>query len=51
MRCLRHLASLAVILVILLAASASRAQDDPSLETGLKPFGSYHGGNIDTVDL
>jgi RHS repeat-associated protein len=27
------------------------AQDDPNFETGLKPFGSYHGGDIDTINL
>src|SRR5215469_13588882 len=24
---------------------------DPSLETGIKPFGSYHGGDLDSVNL
>jgi RHS repeat-associated protein len=27
------------------------AQDDPNFETGLKQFGSYNGGNIDTTNL
>lgn len=27
------------------------AQNDPSLDTGLKPYGSYHGGDLDSVSL
>src|SRR5215470_2578650 len=27
------------------------AQEEPNLERGLQPYGSYQGGNIDTVDL
>jgi hypothetical protein len=26
-------------------------QTTPDLEAGLKPYGSYHGGDIDTVNL
>ena len=36
---------------ILLYALASTAQEDPNLEQGLKAYGSYHGGSIDTVSL
>jgi RHS repeat-associated protein len=36
---------------ILLYALTSTAQDDPNLEQGLKAYGSYHGGSIDTVSL
>jgi len=34
-----------------LAIQPAHAQQDPELEVGMKPFGSYHGGNIDTVSL
>jgi RHS repeat-associated protein len=30
---------------------AVSAQSDPDFETGLKPFGSYHGGDIDVINL
>jgi RHS repeat-associated protein len=38
------------ILPICLVATAG-AQSDPTFETGVKPFGSYDGGNIDTINL
>jgi hypothetical protein len=28
-----------------------RAQDNPNLQNGLVPFGSYDGGNFDTINL
>ena len=44
--------------LLALAASAllafslpSRAQDNPNLEQGVKPYGDFHGGNIDAVNL
>jgi hypothetical protein len=39
-----------VLLLIALAATAI-AQDTPSLETGLKPYGSYAGGDLDSISL
>jgi RHS repeat-associated protein len=27
------------------------AQTDPTLDTGLKPYGSYHGGDVDSISL
>jgi len=35
----------------LLSCVSTHAQDNPAFEIGLKPYGSYHGGNIDTVSL
>jgi YD repeat-containing protein len=38
--------------VILLACSvAGVAQTSPDLEQGMKPYGSYHGGNLDNISL
>jgi RHS repeat-associated protein len=43
---------LLVFCAIILAASAVMlGQPSPDLEQGLKPYGSYHGGAIDTVSL
>ncbi len=38
------------IIAILMITAPSAAQTDPALEEGLKPFGSFHGGNIDSVN-
>jgi len=38
-------------ILLLSAARSVRAQQDPNFETGIEPFKSYHGGNIDTVNL
>ena len=44
--------SLGVILLALLStAMMADAQDNPNLEEGLKPYGDFHGGNIDAVNL
>ena len=51
MRYFRILCSLILCGVAMWCAPSSFAQDDPAFETGLKPFGSYHGGEIDTVNL
>jgi len=40
-----------VFAVIFVAAPASQAQVSPNLEQGIKPYGSYHGGDIDSVSL
>jgi len=42
---------LGCLLVVLLSASFVAAQVEPNLEQGMKPYGSYHGGDIDTVSL
>src|SRR5713226_8783665 len=42
---------LAAVAVILAGSVPVFAQMDPSLETGIKPFGSYHGGDLDSVNL
>lgn len=39
------------LLVATIAAQCAWAQDNPDFEIGLKPYGSYHMGNIDTVSL
>jgi len=38
------------LLTVLVLALVAHAQTDPALETGLKPFGSFHGGDIDSVN-
>src|SRR5215831_5521139 len=38
-------------LVGLLLVSTVFAQNDPNLEQGLKPYGSYHGGDLDSISL
>jgi RHS repeat-associated protein len=43
-----------VLLLVVLAISIAKtaaAQDDPDFDVGMKPFGAYHGGNIDTINL
>ena len=37
--------------IILWGNALLLAQLDPSLETGIKPYGSYHGGDLDSVNL
>ena len=48
---LRRLCILASTLTILCLSGSASAQDSPEFETGLKPFGTYHGGNIDSVSV
>jgi RHS repeat-associated protein len=50
MRTFRVLGCLAALFVVVVTQPA-RAQDDPNFETGIKPFGSYQGGNIDNTGL
>lgn len=38
-------------IVLLMNFGFAVAQNDPSLDTGLKPYGSYHGGDLDSVNL
>src|SRR5260370_4984458 len=51
MRLFRWLSRVVMLLAVTLGVQRAQAQDDPALETGAKPFGTYHGGNIDSVDL
>ncbi len=44
---LRHLPAL----LLLLSTTVVLAQENANLEQGLKPFGAYHGGDLDTVSL
>src|SRR5579864_9180304 len=37
--------------LILLGSVAACAQTSPDLEQGMKPYGSYHGGNLDRISL
>lgn len=42
----------ALISLTILSCSVGWSQDpNPAAETGIKPYGSYHGGNIDTINL
>src|SRR5204862_797507 len=43
-----HLGLLAWLVV---SRSLALGQDVPQFEIGLKPYGSYHGGDIDSVSL
>ena len=38
-------------IVLLMNFGFAVAQDDPTLDIGLKPYGSYHGGDLDSVNL
>jgi RHS repeat-associated protein len=51
MHILRRLYWLCVLLIVGVSAQTVFAQDDPNFEIGLKPFGSYQMGNIDTINL
>jgi RHS repeat-associated protein len=46
----RSLVSFFIAAFVLLAPVVS-AQVDPNVEQGLKPYGSYHGGEIDKINL
>ncbi len=43
--------SLLILALALLSSLLAAAQDLPEFEDGLKPFGTYHGGDIDNVSL
>jgi YD repeat-containing protein len=40
-------------IVLFIAASVSYGQttDDPTMDVGFKPYGSYHGGDLDSINL
>ncbi|HKR96168.1 MAG TPA: hypothetical protein VJW55_12425, partial [Candidatus Angelobacter sp.] len=38
-------------IVLGMSFGAAVAQNDPTLDIGLKPYGSYHGGDLDSVNL
>ena len=38
-------------IVLGLSFGTAVAQNDPTLDIGLKPYGSYHGGDLDSVNL
>src|SRR5690242_20363671 len=40
-----------LLAALVTATSPALAQDIPEFETGLKPYGTYHGGDIDNVSL
>jgi hypothetical protein len=42
---------LVFLAVVLIASSAVFGQSEPNLETGFKPYGSYHGSDIDSVNV
>ncbi|MGD0831029.1 MAG: RHS repeat domain-containing protein [Terracidiphilus sp.] len=41
----------AVAVTLFACAIFALGQDDPNLEEGIKPYGDFHGGNIDSIDL
>src|SRR6266851_7065547 len=45
------LSALALVAFLLCSALPIAAQTEPNLEAGMKPFGSYEGGNFDSVSL
>ena len=51
MRFVRISLSLSLLVLSAFSIRTARAQDDPNFENGLKPFGSYHAGNIDHINL
>jgi RHS repeat-associated protein len=48
---MKKILRLVFTLGVLLFACWANAQDNPNLEIGFKPYGSYQGGNIDVVNL
>jgi hypothetical protein len=51
MRSFRIFCLLLALPIFAFAAKSAHAQADPNFEIGLKPYGSYQMGNIDTVSL
>ena len=48
---LRTLLLVAVFILAFGNQPAFSQQEDPTLEVGFKPFGSYHGGDLDSINL
>ena len=48
---LQVLCSLLLLSFFLLSASLAYTQDLSGLEQGIKPYGSYHGGDIDSISM
>lgn len=49
---MKLIARLLFAVLVLCAASAyCQNNDDPTMDVGFKPYGSYHGGDIDSVNL
>jgi hypothetical protein len=42
---------LAAVVLVLAGFGSAVAQTDPTLETGLKRYGSHYGGDLDSVSL
>jgi len=40
-----------MLFLFLLKVPAANAQDLAGLEQGIKPYGSYHGGDIDSISM
>ena len=51
MKCHLLVPLLASVVFVLCCNSTAFGQSDPNLEQGLKPYGSYHGGDIDVVSM
>lgn len=51
MRLSRLVVGVLLAVLSVLSAKCAWAQNDPIFDTGMKPFASYSGGNIDTINL
>lgn len=47
----RQLSFFSFLIFIFLLVPCADAQVDPYLEQGIKPYGSFHGGDLDTISL
>ena len=48
MKCVRFLT---LVCAVFMAANVAVGQSQPNLENGFKPYGSYDGSHLDTVNL
>jgi RHS repeat-associated protein len=51
MRYFRVLYWMVMLVAMVVGVGSARAQDDPNFESGFRAFASYHGGNIDQINL
>src|SRR5262245_4024549 len=51
MPCLRTIITISLLMGFELTAVAQQVTYDPSLQTGVVPFQSYHGSDIDSINL